>query len=122
MKQPAPWLWIPRLAGGGEFAQARNVVAAHRFFPMFDERTDQGWRDAQCGDAMALDQIPQAIRSGVVQCAIIEQHRRAQKQNTEYKPRPHHPTHISDPKECFVGMQIEALFYVLGRLDGKAAM
>ena len=65
---------------------------------------------------------PQAIRAGIIGRAVVEHHRRAEQQRAEDEPRPHHPAHVGDPEERFVGVQVEAVAHVLRGLDREAAV
>ena len=86
---------------------------------MAHETSNQSRRDTENAHAMLLDQRPQTIRSGKIQCPLVEHHCRAEQGYAENLPRPHHPSHVRHPVKHVFSSNIEAKQHVLGGLDRK---
>src|SRR5919199_3695746 len=71
LEEPAPRLRVPRLAGRAEHPQRGEIVLADRLFAEPHQAADGRWRDAEHGDAVALDHRPDPVRAGVVRGALV---------------------------------------------------
>ena len=116
VEQPQPRFGIPRLAGGTEFAKRGQIMFGQR---LPKEAAHERRGNAECRDAVTFNQRPQAV---AIERAVVEHHRRAEKQRTKDFPRPHHPAHVSYPEQGFVGVKIESHPDVGCGFDREAAM
>ncbi len=83
---------------------------------------DQGRRDAQMGDAVALDHAPQPVHVREIGRTVVEDHARPVEQRSEDQPRPHHPAHVGHPVDGVAGVGIGAEGHILSGLDREAAV
>ena len=74
---PDPGFRIDRLADGSEEPQAGEVATRRPLGPPPHERANRSWRGVEDRDAVALDDLPEAILAGPVRCALIHQDGRA---------------------------------------------
>jgi hypothetical protein len=83
-------------------AQARQVVAPDVLLAGRDQRADQRGGDAQGGDPVALDHVPDAVGLREVRRPLIKEHRRAERPGADDLPRTHDPAEVADPEQDLV--------------------
>src|SRR5215475_10822402 len=86
------------------------------------ETSNQSRRDAENTHPISLDERPQTIRSGKIQCALVVNHRRTENGCAKHLPRPHHPSHVRHPVENVILSHIKAEHHVLSSFDWKTTV
>ncbi len=84
------------------------------------QRADHGGRQAKMRHPVALHDLPQPVRPGVVRHAFVDHERRAEQQRSADRPGTHHPAEVGEPEERLVRSQVETVGQVLGALDREA--
>ena len=89
--QPPVRLGVPRLARRDEGAQRREVGGR---VAVGQQRARQRRREPERGDALLLDDAPEAVRRGPVGSALREDDRAAERADADDGPRAHDPAHV----------------------------
>ena len=122
LEEPAVRLRIPRLTGGSENAERRQVVGVHRVGAMAHERAHRRGRKAHHADAVALDQAPQPIGPRMVRHALEHDGGAAVEQRGGERHRPHEPAEVRQPEQPVLLADVHAVREVVRGLDEEAAM
>ncbi len=121
-EQPVPRRRIPGLAGRCEGTQRREILLWRGVAHGGANAARRSRRHPKNGDAVAFDNPPQTGRVGVVGQALYPNDRGAELERAEDHQRAEHPTHICDPAQPVVRLDVEAIAEVDPCLDEKSGM
>ena len=122
LEQPAVGLGIPRLAGGAQDAERREIVGVDVLGAVRHERPHGRGRDAEDADAVALDDAPQAVGLGIVLHALEHHGRAAVEERGGDRHRSHQPAEIGQPEQPIALADVHAVGEVVRGLDEEAAV
>ena len=122
LEEPRPRVRIPRLPGRAEDAERAPVVVADRRVAVNQERADQRRAHAQVGDAVPLDERPDAAGVGVIRGAFEHHEASPNQERAADRPGTHHPAEVGDPAQGVAGPQVEGVGQVLRGLDRETAV
>ena len=97
-------------------------MRADRLLAVGHQGADDGRRQAEMGDPVALDERPQPVRAREVRRALVEHEPRTEHQRPRDRPRTHHPAEVGEPEQRVAGAQVELVRQVLRGLDREAAV
>ena len=119
---PHPGFGVDRLADRAQHAQTGQVVPVRVLLAPLHERSDRRRRGVQDGDAVLLDQRPEAILVGIVGRAFVHDHRGAVGQRAVHDVRvTGDPADVGRAPEDVFFLQVEDVLVRRRRADQVAA-
>ncbi len=97
-------------------------MPGHRRLAVGHLGSDDGGGEAADGDPVPCQQRPQAVGSGVIDRAVVEQHGPAQGEHSHDLPGAHHPAEVGEPEHRVVFLEVEGIGHVHRRLHREPAL